>query len=72
MKTTMLEKLYMVFGKSFVDENLDLIKSTTHEIYKAHKILDKGQMLKPGQKTPHELSNNLMQKAQEFYSNRSS
>lgn len=68
MKTTMLEKLYCVFGKDFVDENLDLIKSTSHEIYKAHKILDKGQKLKPGQKTPYELVDNLKQKVEQHYS----
>ena len=67
MKTTMLEKLYCVFGKDFVNENLDLIKSTTHEIYKAHKILDSGQKLKPGQKTPYELVDNLKQRVEQYY-----
>ena len=67
MKTTMLEKLYCVFGKDFVNENLDLIKSTTNEIYKAHKILDSGQKLQPGQKTPYELVDNLKQRVEQYY-----
>lgn len=67
MKTTMLEKLCCVFVKDFIDGNLDLIKSTTNEIYKAHKILDSGRKLKPGQKTPRELADNLKQRVEEYY-----
>lgn len=67
-----LKELYSYFGPEFVNENLDLIKSITHEIYKAHKILDSGQKLKPGQKTPKQLVMNLIEIAEEFYSNRQS